>query len=115
MPQFLRGWYFGKGGDFSQWVAWSPDGNRVAALDPVERNGRTDLVVYDVVKQERQVVREKVNVGPWGYRLAWSPDGGKILATADGHPTMIIPLDGTGERILAARGGWEGESVYLIR
>ena len=126
---FVRNWYRGKG-DVRRWVAWSPDGRRVAALDPLDRTGDSVLVVYDLERGERQVVSEPLPVSAWGTRLAWSPDGARLLAHAAGDDPWVIPLDrspaaaipgvghgqafwdGTGGRILGARGPWEGVSVY---
>ncbi|HEY3366410.1 MAG TPA: hypothetical protein VGK74_15250 [Symbiobacteriaceae bacterium] len=132
VEDFISDWWIAKGGDFTQWVAWSPGGQAIAALDPVERYGRSDLVIYDRKTGTRRVVLAAVNVGPWGYRLAWSPDGTKLLATSDGHLAKVIPLDGTpqiqlpewgtnlafwdgtGQRILSATAQWAGVYVFDV-
>lgn len=128
---FVRNWYRGKG-DVRRWVAWSPDGRRIAALDPLARAGRSVLVVYDLESEERQVVSEPVSILAWGARLTWSPDGASVLAHAAGYNPWVIPLDGSpavtlpgvghgqafwdgsGGRILGARGPWEGVFVYSL-
>ncbi|WP_374712720.1 hypothetical protein [Symbiobacterium terraclitae] len=128
---FARNWFRGKG-DVRRWVAWSPDGRRIAALDPLARAGRSALVVYDLELGERQVASEPVPLLAWGARLAWSPGGASVLAFAEGYNPWVIPLDGspavplpgalfgrafwdgTGGRILGARGPWEGVFVYSL-
>ncbi|MFZ5826614.1 MAG: TolB family protein [Bacillota bacterium] len=130
VPDFVRGWVWAKGGDWSQWTAWSPDGKRVAALDPVKQVGEVDLVVYDLTTGQRQVVRKGLELTTWGHYLRWSPDGTKILT--DGYDKGVIPLDGgpvvkleeswqgsywdhRGERILAATGAWSEVFVYHLK
>lgn len=89
-----RSWYTGKGGDHSHWVAWHPNGRQVALLDPVERNGRTDLLLFDPVTGERRGVVEGVDLSVRGTRLQYSPDGTRLLTSSDGHVGKIFHLDG---------------------
>ncbi|MFZ5815056.1 MAG: hypothetical protein ACOY93_07100 [Bacillota bacterium] len=110
-PDFIRGWTWQKGGDWSQWTAWSPDGRRVAALDPVERTGRSDLVAVDVTTGERQVLREGLNLSVWAQRLAWSPDGKSVLVQRAGR---VIPLDGGPEQKVPGAFYWDGKSQRLL-
>jgi len=111
-------------------AAWSPDGRRVAALDPMGPAGPSRLVIYDLERRGRQVVGEPVPVPATGARLAWSPDGRSLAVTAPGHTAWVIPLDGgptipipdsghgtafwhgSGGRLLTARGPGEGVFVF---
>ncbi|HLN64484.1 MAG TPA: hypothetical protein VK464_23425 [Symbiobacteriaceae bacterium] len=116
---FSHGISWGKDGDWSQWVAWSPDGRQLATLDPVsERGRRTDLVVYDLSTKERRVVRENTGIPPWGARLYWSPDGKWLLATGGMYESAVIPLDG-GAPVKLAGGGrnlafWDATGSRLL-
>lgn len=128
---FVRNWYRGKG-DARRWLAWSPDGSRIAALDSLARSGESALVVYDLTQGERQVVSDELPVLAWGTRLAWSADGDHVLAYGGGRPPWIIPAEGgpaisledawhgqafwdeTGGRVLGAREPWEGVFVYTL-
>ena len=126
---FVRG--AGKG-DAERWLTWSPDGRRIAALDAPGPSDEVYVVVYDLERQERQVVAGPLPVPAVGTRLEWSPRGDCLLAYGAGGPAWVIPLDGgaafevpdsghgqafwdgTGERILGARGPWEGVFVYSL-
>lgn len=127
---FVRGWLLGREEDFRLLVAWSPDGRRVAALDPVDPAGLSDLVVYDLELGERRVLQVGLPLSPQGGRLAWSPDGAYLAVAARGRETAVISLadgavvllDGSGHdqvfwdefgrRLLTAAGPWEGVSLH---
>lgn len=112
-------------------VAWSPDGNRLAALEPVTGAGGSRVVVYDLERDARTTAAE-LPVHAWQARLAWSPRGDRLLAYGGGGGTWIIDPKGgdavhvadsghaqafwdrTGERILAARGPWDGVFVHTL-
>lgn len=118
LPSFVNGWYWGKEGDWTQWLAWSPTGQKIAALDPVARTGQTELAIYDRAAQQR-IAHDASDTRVWGSRLSWSPDGQWILAgdrllPAGGGDALAAPgvshltvWDPTGTRYLTAAGEWE--------
>lgn len=132
VENFVYGWYFGTEGDFTQWVAWSPDGSQIAALDPVQRGagGRTDLVLYDIKAGTRTVARKRLpeEVSAWGTRLSWSKDGkslraGRRIIPLRGGPVTTLPSSGwypgwwddAEQRLLGSTGEWDTVFVYDVR
>lgn len=121
---FVRTWYFGKEGDFRQWPVWSPDGTRIAALDPIQRGADADLVMYDAATGERRVVRSALAASAFGTRLTWSPDGahigaGKWIIPLDNSPVTELPgynsrvyWDTSGHWVLASEGWW-GDTAFV--
>jgi len=114
IADFVEGYYFATEGDYRQWVAWSPDGQQIAALSPLSRTQGAHLVVYDLTKGTRRVVGGPVASSPWGQKLAWSPDGSRIYGTAG----WVYPLDGTKPVHLLNAGGtagyWDGSGRRLL-
>lgn len=112
-------------------LVWSPDGNWVTAVDFGGGCCNAKLVVYDLLKQERQVLHEQLPF-PRGQQVAWHPDRQAILLYGFGE-TMIVPLsaeppiqvqveaqhqafwDDRGERILTMTKDWQGLFVYHIQ
>lgn len=113
-------------------VAWSPDGSRIAALEPLSSAGGSQLAVYDLEREERQVVGGPLPVEAWGARLSWSPRGDRLLILGGNGEAWLVPLDGgpavavaaagygqvfwdaAGERILWARAPWGGVFVLSL-
>ena len=128
-------------GTKSLFGAWSPDGSRIAFLGS-EATGNTGLYVVDVGPKgalagglEAHRIASDVGVNlsntQFGGELdqpRWSPDGtelavtsatkGLFLVEADG--VLVVKADGSGQRMLAARGGnpaWspDGQQVAFQR
>lgn len=125
VPDLVHTWSPGTEGDFRQHVAWSPDGRTVAALDPGDGPGQSDLVLYDLNADQRTVAVQAIpNLKGFGDPLRWSPDGEAILAgrkivhLAEKTVTELPGWgpaafwDAGGTRILTAMGEWD--EVFVI-
>lgn len=131
---FMKQYYVGKDGiDLSLWLAWSPDGQRVAGLDARDAGWaqtKSDLVIYDRSTGKRTVAAPALPLSPYGMRLYWSPDSRYILA-AGGEQSYLIPVaggapvpvpghlyqpfwDGTGGRFLSADADWGQVFAYMV-
>ncbi|HYG59703.1 MAG TPA: hypothetical protein VD902_16685, partial [Symbiobacteriaceae bacterium] len=110
---FSHYFYFGKEGDFRQWVAWSPDGKQMAALDPTARGVGADLVLFDLSTRQRTVLRKGLNVRAFGTRVAWSPDGSLIAAGS-----LVIPLGANNPVVQmhewSDQGFWSPDSQQIL-
>ncbi len=94
--------------DLSTAVAWSADGQKVAALSYKGPNAKgSDLVMLDLLSGNRTILHEDLPVPAFGTRLSWSPSGRYLLAgnlLVDLQIKTYTPLQGDPTQ---ARGAWE--------
>jgi Tol biopolymer transport system component len=99
-------------------TAWSPDGAYLAF--PAQRNGRDDIVIFDV--ERRKVVRRIRPQLAGITNPSWSPDGSRLVFTGlDGGVSdlFVVNVDGSGlQRLTDDRHGdlhpaWSPDGQYI--
>jgi Tol biopolymer transport system component len=91
---------------------WAPDGTRIAyATGAGDRTHPLHLEVYDVAAGSANAI----DAATPGARPSWSPDGTHLaFACTKSEETQlcVVGADGTGERVLSTRGGFDLTSSW---